>query len=102
MCVGKNRSGAKKPNNGHPKKERGVVVSRFEPGTKGRVFFSPLPQLLRLTGKKQKVGGGMGGGDWLRARLTKNTASFVWTIKGKINPLIINLLSAKLYFIINK
>lgn len=44
----------------------------------------------------------MGGGDWLRARLTKNTASFVWTIKGKINPLIINLLSAKLYFIINK
>lgn len=41
MCMGKNRSGAKKPNNGHPKKERGVVVSRFEPGTKGRVFFSP-------------------------------------------------------------
>lgn len=96
MCVGKNRSGAKKPNNGHPKKERGVV------GDEGPSVFFPLPQLLRLTGKKQKVGGGMGGGDWLRARLTKNTASFVWTIKGKINPLIINLLSAKLYFIINK
>lgn len=68
MCVGKNRSGAKKPNNGHPKKERGVVVSRFEPGTKGRVFFFSLPQLLRLTGKKQKVGGGMGGGGLVKSK----------------------------------
>lgn len=83
-------------------KKKGVQLSLgLSQGRRAECFF-PLPQLLRLTGKKQKVGGGMGGGDWLRARLTKNTASFVWTIKGKINPLIINLLSAKLYFIINK
>lgn len=84
MCVGKNRSGAKKPNNGHPEKERGVVVSRFEPGRKDRVFFFFFsPSSTPSTHWEKKVGGGMGGGDWLTARLTKNTASFVWRIKGK-------------------
>lgn len=40
--MGKNRSGAKKPNNGHPKKETGEVLSVFwfEPGRRGCVFFS--------------------------------------------------------------
>lgn len=42
---GKNRSGAKKPNNGHPKKEPGAVLFMFwfEPGRKGRVFFFFFP-----------------------------------------------------------
>lgn len=51
--AGKNRSGAKKPNNGHPKKETGVVLFMFwfEPGRKGWVFFS-----LCLVGKGGEEG----------------------------------------------
>lgn len=43
--VAENRSGAKKPNNGQPKKEPGVVhlMFWFEPGIKSLVFFFSLP-----------------------------------------------------------
>lgn len=70
MCVegGKNRSGAKKPNNGHPKKETGVVLFMFCLSQGGRVecFF-----FLCLVGN----GGGRKG---LKADFTENTASVVY------------------------
>lgn len=69
---GKNRSGAKKPNNGHPKKEPGAVLFMFwfEPGRKGRVFFFFFSPLC-LVGRRGGVRG-------LRANCAENTASFVY------------------------
>lgn len=68
MCVGKNRSGAKKPNNGHPKKERGVVVSRFEPGRKDRVFFFPFLNSFGSLEKNKKLAVGWVGGGLVKSK----------------------------------
>lgn len=54
---GKNRSGAKKPNNGHPKKEMGVAnfMFWFEPGGMGWDFFLCLAGQRRGEGVKSKL-----------------------------------------------